>query len=163
MNRTEQNKLLEADPRTREPESCQQALIHYSPENRAGFTATIKQLRFEGHGSNSKALSWPLFALLFFGYKLLGAGSRMRYNQEMASPHLQCVCLCVCVCVCVCWGEVWAGSLGLDKLMTPVPALGHDMVSMPVPTGRRRRVLSFTLSPTHPLTFIIISCWECWD
>ncbi len=109
VNRTEQNKLLEADPRTREPESCQQALIHYSPENRAGFTATIKQLRFEGHGSNSKALSWPLFALLFFGYKLLGAGSRMRYNQEMASPHLQCVCVCVCVCV---WGRFELAALG---------------------------------------------------
>lgn len=65
--------------------------------------------------------------------------------------------------VCVCLGGGWAGSLGLVKLMTPVPALGHGTVSLPVATGRRRRVLPFTPSPPRPLTFIIISCWECWD
>lgn len=79
-------------------------------------------------------------------------------NQEMAEwnyapPRLQRVCL----------GGGWAGSLGLVKLMTPVPALGHGTVSLPVPKGRRRRGLPFTPSTPRPLTFIIISCWECWD
>lgn len=81
-------------------------------------------------------------------------------NQEMAEwnytpPRVQRVC--------VCWGEVWVGSLGLGKLMTPVPALGHDTVILPVPTGKRRRILFFTPSPPNLLTFIIISYWWCWD
>lgn len=128
VNRTEQNYLLNAVPHTREPESCQQALIHSSPENRAVFTATIKPLRFEGHGSNSKALSWPLFALLFFGYKPLGAGSRTQYQSGNGWVKLHSTTRTTCVCVCVLGGglsrQPWARQAD-DTRPCPWPWHGY--------------------------------------
>lgn len=48
VNKTEQNNLLYTDPCARDPESCQWALIYFSPENRAVFTTTVKPLTFKG-------------------------------------------------------------------------------------------------------------------